>query len=114
MLGRTCLDKAAIETESDHAKDSPNPWTLCRVTQVEELQSIIRFVPVWPSLIAFATVSQMDTMFTLQGNTMDQHMALTPKSPQHPSPSLTLSVPSSGPQCMTAYHCPLCKKVHWP
>ncbi|KAG5060319.1 hypothetical protein JHK87_001348 [Glycine soja] len=90
-LGHTnelkCLDKAAIETESDHT-NWPNSWRLCTVTQVEELKSIIHLLPVWATMIAFATVySQMSTMFVLQGNKMDQHIG------QHftiPSASLSL------------------------
>ena len=59
-----CLDKAAIETEFDRKKDLPNPWRLCTIIQVEELKSIIRLLPDWASLIAFAIVyNQMNTMF---------------------------------------------------
>jgi len=87
------LDKAAVETESDRIKDLPNPWKLCTVTQVEELKSVVRLLPVWASLIAFATVySQMGTMFVLQGNTMDQHIG--PKF-KIPSASLSLFNPLS-------------------
>ncbi|KAK2432664.1 protein NRT1/ PTR FAMILY 8.1 [Trifolium repens] len=83
-----CFDKAAVETESDRIKDVPNPWSLCTVTQVEELKSVIRLLPVWASLIAFATVySQMGTMFVLQGNTMDQHIG-----PKFKIPSASLSL----------------------
>ncbi|KAA8519001.1 hypothetical protein F0562_016225 [Nyssa sinensis] len=82
------LDKAAVEIETDHVKDLPNPWRLCTVTQVEELKSIIRLLPVWASGIVFATVySQMSTMFVLQGNTMDQHIGSHFKIP---SASLSL------------------------
>ncbi|CAJ2670691.1 unnamed protein product [Trifolium pratense] len=83
-----CLDKAAIETQSDRMKGLTNPWRLCTITQVEELKSIICLLPVWATLIAFATVySQMNTMFVLQGNTMDQRIG--PKF-QIPSASLSL------------------------
>ncbi|KAL1330967.1 hypothetical protein AAHE18_12G148200 [Arachis hypogaea] len=83
-----CLDKAAVETDSDRLKDLPNPWKLCTVTQVEEFKSVIRLLPVWASLIAFATVySQMNTMFVLQGNTMDQHIG-----PKFKIPSASLSL----------------------
>ncbi|XP_061374186.1 protein NRT1/ PTR FAMILY 8.1-like [Gastrolobium bilobum] len=83
-----CLDKAAVETQSDRLKNLPNSWRLCTVTQVEELKSIIRLLPVWATLIAFATVySQMSTMFVLQGNTMDQHIG-----PHFKIPSASLSL----------------------
>lgn len=77
-----------MESETDHDKDLPNPWRLCTVTQVEELKSIIRLLPIWASGIVFAAVySQMSTMFVLQGNTMDQHMG-----PNFKIPSASLSL----------------------
>nr|XP_043622567.1 protein NRT1/ PTR FAMILY 8.2-like [Erigeron canadensis] len=82
------LDKAAVETESDRRKSTSNPWKLCTVTQVEELKSIIRVLPIWASGIIFAAVySQMSTMFVLQGNTMDQHIG-----PNFKIPSASLSI----------------------
>ncbi|KAK6125960.1 hypothetical protein DH2020_040268 [Rehmannia glutinosa] len=82
------LDKAAVETEADNVKGAVNPWSLCTVTQVEEFKSIIRLLPVWATGIVFSTVySQMNTMFVLQGNTMDQHMG-----PHFKIPSASLSL----------------------
>ncbi|XVE62015.1 hypothetical protein DITRI_Ditri06bG0085000 [Diplodiscus trichospermus] len=82
------FDKAAVETSSDHIKGSINPWRLCTVTQVEELKSIIRLLPVWATGIIFSAVySQMGTLFVLQGNTMDIHMG---GSFEIPSASLSL------------------------
>ncbi|KAG6771645.1 hypothetical protein POTOM_023025 [Populus tomentosa] len=82
------FDKAAVETQTENIKGLSNPWRLCTVTQVEELKSIIRLLPVWASGIVFATVySQMSTMFVLQGNTMDQHMG-----PDFKIPSASLSL----------------------
>lgn len=59
--------------ESDYSrKESIYPWTLCTVTQVEELKAIIRLLPVWATGIIFTTVySQMSTLFVLQGERMD-------------------------------------------
>ncbi|OWM81707.1 protein NRT1/ PTR FAMILY 8.1-like [Punica granatum] len=82
------FDKAAVETPTEQTKGPVNPWRLCTVTQIEELKSIIRMLPVWASGIVFATVySQMSTMFVLQGNTMDQHMG-----PHFEIPSASLSL----------------------
>ncbi|KAB5552147.1 hypothetical protein DKX38_009458 [Salix brachista] len=82
------FDKAAVETRADNIKGLTNPWRLCTVTQVEELKSIIRLLPIWASGIVFATVySQMSTMFVLQGNTMDQKMG-----PRFKIPSASLSL----------------------
>lgn len=77
-----------METQEERIKNSVSPWTLCTVTQVEELKSVIRLLPIWASGIVFATVySQMSTMFVLQGNTMDQSMG---KHFKIPSASLSL------------------------
>ncbi|KAL7095449.1 hypothetical protein ACP275_10G024500 [Erythranthe tilingii] len=73
------LDKAAVATESD---ENVKPWSLCTVTQVEELKSVIRLLPIWATGIVFSTVySQMSTMFVLQGDTMDQHVGPNFKIP---------------------------------
>ncbi|KAL6998400.1 hypothetical protein U1Q18_008525 [Sarracenia purpurea var. burkii] len=82
------FDKAAVEAETDRVNGSANPWKLCTVTQVEELKSIIRLLPVWATGIVFSAVySQMSTMFVLQGNTMDQHVG-----PNFTIPSASLSI----------------------
>ncbi|XP_058109266.1 protein NRT1/ PTR FAMILY 8.1-like [Magnolia sinica] len=82
------FDKAAVVTGTDDIKTPINPWKLCTVTQVEELKSIIRLLPIWASGIIFATVySQMSTMFVLQGNKMDPSMG-----PHFEIPSASLSI----------------------
>ncbi|KAJ8749754.1 hypothetical protein K2173_012305 [Erythroxylum novogranatense] len=66
------FDKAAVDLQTDHLKDSVDPWRLCTVTQVEELKSIIRLLPIWATGIIFAAVySQMGNLFVLQGETLD-------------------------------------------
>ncbi|RZC78352.1 hypothetical protein C5167_002543 [Papaver somniferum] len=66
------LDKAAVEVQTDHIKGTVNSWSLCTVTQVEELKALIRLLPVWATGIIFATVyGQMGTLFVLQGSSMD-------------------------------------------
>lgn len=61
-----------MEVQSDHIKDSKDPWRLSTVTQVEELKSIIRLLPIWATGIIFAAVyNQMSNFFVLQGNLMD-------------------------------------------
>ncbi|KAK3031377.1 hypothetical protein RJ639_036085 [Escallonia herrerae] len=76
------FDRAALETETDRVDGVASPWKLCTVTQVEELKSVIRLLPVWASGIIFSAVySQMSTMFVLQGDTMDQHIGPNFKIP---------------------------------
>ncbi|KAF3449695.1 hypothetical protein FNV43_RR10426 [Rhamnella rubrinervis] len=82
------FDKAAVETQTDKIKEIVNPWKLCSVTQVEELKSIIRLLPILATGIIFSAVySQMGTLFVLQANTMDLHVTSTF---QIPSASLSL------------------------
>uniref|UniRef100_A0A453DWA4 Peptide transporter PTR5 n=1 Tax=Aegilops tauschii subsp. strangulata TaxID=200361 RepID=A0A453DWA4_AEGTS len=82
------LDKAAVEMPADRAASASSAWRLCTVTQVEELKSVIRLLPVWASGIVFATVyGQSTTMFVLQGNTLDASMG-----PHFSIPSASLTI----------------------
>uniref|UniRef100_A0A453H429 Major facilitator superfamily (MFS) profile domain-containing protein n=4 Tax=Triticinae TaxID=1648030 RepID=A0A453H429_AEGTS len=78
-----CLDKAAVVTTPGGAEEEDEgPWRLCTVTQVEELKSMVRLLPVWASGIVMSAVySQMSTMFVLQGNTLDPRMGASFKIP---------------------------------
>ncbi|KAL7589122.1 hypothetical protein Lser_V15G38318 [Lactuca serriola] len=72
------LDKAAVELPTDHTKGSTNPWTLCTVTQVEELKTVLRLLPIWITGIIFSTIrGQMDNLFVLQGSFMDTQIPNT-------------------------------------
>jgi peptide/histidine transporter 3/4 len=87
------LDRAAVVTADEEGKDgkNPNPWRLCTVTQVEELKSVIRLLPVWASGIVMSAVySQMSTMFVLQGNTLDPRMGSGAGAFKIPSASLSI------------------------
>ena len=76
------LDRAAV----DSGKSSS--WRQCTVTQVEELKTVVRLLPIWASGIVFSTVySQMSTMFVLQGNTLDASMG-----PHFEIPAASLSI----------------------
>ncbi|KAL5198713.1 hypothetical protein ABZP36_002225 [Zizania latifolia] len=74
------LDRAAVVTTGEDGGD--NPWRLCAVTQVEELKTVVRLLPVWASGIVMSAVyGQMSTMFVLQGNTLDPRMGAAFKIP---------------------------------
>ncbi|KAH6810508.1 peptide transporter 1 [Perilla frutescens var. frutescens] len=82
------FDKAAVELQSDHSKESVNPWRLCTVTQVEELKGIIRLLPVWATGIIFSTVyGQMGNLFLLQAEYMDARLG-----PHFTIPEASLSI----------------------
>ncbi|XP_009780466.1 protein NRT1/ PTR FAMILY 8.1-like [Nicotiana sylvestris] len=69
------FDKAAVKLESDENSGSINNWRLCTVTQVEELKSVIKLLPIWATGIIFSTVyNQMSNMFVLQATYMDTHL----------------------------------------
>ncbi|XP_037494427.1 protein NRT1/ PTR FAMILY 8.1 [Jatropha curcas] len=83
------FDKAAVETEKDNVKESVDPWRLSTVTQVEELKSIIRLLPIWATGIIFAAVySQMSNLFVLQGDQMNKYVG----NSSFKIPSASLSV----------------------
>lgn len=72
------FDKAAVEVESNDKKNSKDPWSLCTVTQVEELKAIVRLLPIWATGIIFAAVyNQMGNFFVLQGDRMDTRLGHT-------------------------------------
>ncbi|KAE8689739.1 Protein NRT1/ PTR FAMILY 8.3 [Hibiscus syriacus] len=82
------FDKPAVMTQNDYAEDSLNPWSLCTVTQVEKLKSVITLLLVWALGIIFATVhSQMNTVCVAR----------------HLSPYSTLSALSSGHLFLTSF-----------
>ncbi|KAI5068237.1 hypothetical protein GOP47_0016582 [Adiantum capillus-veneris] len=65
------LDKAATRIEGE--KGNPSAWKLCTVTQVEEVKTIVRLLPIWATGIVFSTVySQMSTLFVEQGQGMNR------------------------------------------
>ncbi|KAG0481769.1 hypothetical protein HPP92_012627 [Vanilla planifolia] len=87
------FDKAAVRSPEDddnrdHESPAANAWKLCTVTQVEELKSLVRLLPIWASGIVFSTVyGQMSTMFVLQGDTLDPHIG-----PNFEIPAASLSI----------------------
>ncbi|CAM0903025.1 unnamed protein product [Alopecurus aequalis] len=62
------LDKAAIVTDEDLEQDANRPWRLCTVTQVEELKTLLRLIPIWlTSAVYFVANTQALTTFVQQG-----------------------------------------------
>ncbi|KAJ0967226.1 hypothetical protein J5N97_024143 [Dioscorea zingiberensis] len=68
------LDKAAVIT-SLHDPQKINKWRLCTVTQVEELKSFVRVLPIWASTIALSiSFAQLSTFFITQSTTMNRNL----------------------------------------
>lgn len=70
-----CLDKAAVVTAGGQQHQQGRrrrPWSLCTVTQVEELKCILRLAPIWLCSILYSTsYSQMSSVFVEQAQAMD-------------------------------------------
>lgn len=69
------LDKAAYITSEDSDRQSEghlSPWSLCTVTQVEEVKCIMRLLPIWLCTIIYSVVfTQMASLFVEQGAAMN-------------------------------------------
>ncbi|KAJ3703010.1 hypothetical protein LUZ61_006715 [Rhynchospora tenuis] len=68
------LNKAAIVSSSDFScSGAVNPWRLCTMSQVEELKSILKLLPIWVTFILFSSVcSQESSVFVEQAMVMDR------------------------------------------
>ncbi|GLJ38890.1 hypothetical protein SUGI_0792860 [Cryptomeria japonica] len=70
------LDKAAILTDYDYIELEKSCWSLCTVTQVEELKALLRVLPVWVSTIALTiSFAQLSTYFVAQGKTLRRELS---------------------------------------
>ncbi|KAJ8498188.1 hypothetical protein OPV22_008740 [Ensete ventricosum] len=80
------LDRAAINVNPREEKRSK--WELCTLTDVEEVKTVIRMLPIWATTIMFWTVyAQMTTFSVSQATTMNRHIG---RSFEIPSGSLTV------------------------
>ncbi|XP_020094715.1 protein NRT1/ PTR FAMILY 7.3-like [Ananas comosus] len=69
------LDRAAVvtypESPSQDEHRPSQPWSLCTITQVEEVKCILRLIPIWFCTIIYSVVySQMSSVFIEQGVVM--------------------------------------------
>ncbi|XP_077211844.1 protein NRT1/ PTR FAMILY 2.11-like [Tasmannia lanceolata] len=73
-----CLDKAAIITEKDKIDPDGSivdPWSLCRMQQVEEVKCIMRVLPIWSACIFYyIAVVQQSTYVVVQALQSDRHI----------------------------------------
>ncbi|KAK8291524.1 hypothetical protein V6Z11_D06G064000 [Gossypium hirsutum] len=88
-----CLDKATIITNKDNRTTSltPNPWSLCSVTRVEEVKMLTGVLPIWATTIMFWTVNaQMVSFSVQQALTMERSIGNS-ETQQHLSMPLVLN-----------------------
>ncbi|KAI3444703.1 hypothetical protein Pfo_001368 [Paulownia fortunei] len=75
------LDRAAVMTQSDKILlsikgQTPNPWHLCTVTQVEEVKCVLRLLPIWFCAIVTSVVFvQVLSLFVEQGAAMNTQVS---------------------------------------
>ncbi|CAL9006856.1 unnamed protein product [Prunus brigantina] len=75
------LDRAAFITCDDiwlmsNQGQTPNPWHLCTVTQVEEVKCILRLLPVWLcTVLSSVAFIQVLSLFVEQGAAMDRRVS---------------------------------------
>ncbi|KAL5577059.1 hypothetical protein UlMin_018758 [Ulmus minor] len=83
------LDKAAIQPNQEQTpSSSPNPWKLCRVTQVENAKTILGTMPIFCcTIIMTLCLAQLQTFSVQQGSTMDTKLS---KSFHIPAASLPI------------------------
>ncbi|KAM1032964.1 hypothetical protein ACFX13_037323 [Malus domestica] len=79
------LDKASIRRGQVDEQQPPNPWKLCRVTQVENAKIILGMVPIFCcTIIMTLCLAQLQTFSIQQGLTMDtsitKHFKIPPAS----------------------------------
>ncbi|TKY71903.1 NRT1/ PTR FAMILY 4.6 [Spatholobus suberectus] len=80
------LDRAAIQIKHDvQSEKPPNPWKLCRVTQVENAKIVLGMVPIFCcTIIMTLCLAQLQTFSIQQGYTMDttftKHFDIPPAS----------------------------------
>ncbi|XP_029124955.1 protein NRT1/ PTR FAMILY 4.5 [Cajanus cajan] len=80
------LDRAAIQINHGVQSDqSPNPWKLCRVTQVENAKIVLGMTPIFCcTIIMTLCLAQLQTFSIAQGYTMDntftKHFKIPPAS----------------------------------
>ncbi|KAG6435665.1 hypothetical protein SASPL_100540 [Salvia splendens] len=70
------LDRAAVMTESEeiflNKGQTPNPWHLCTVTQVQEVKCVLRLLPIWfCTIVASVVFVQVLSLFVEQGASMN-------------------------------------------
>ncbi|KAJ4839895.1 hypothetical protein Tsubulata_003203, partial [Turnera subulata] len=71
------LNKACItinpEKELDNDGIAIDPWSLCTVSQVEELKALIRVLPIWSTGIVISVTISQHSFPVLQAITLDRH-----------------------------------------
>ncbi|PWZ44521.1 Protein NRT1/ PTR FAMILY 6.3 [Zea mays] len=82
------LDHAAINEDPAAGASSSSKWRLATLTDVEEVKTVARMLPIWATTIMFWTVyAQMTTFSVSQATTMDRRVG---GSFQIPAGSLTV------------------------
>lgn len=66
------LDKAAVVVTGADLEGGRDPWRLCTVSQVEEVKTLLRLMPIWlTAAVYFVANSQAQTTFVQQATMTD-------------------------------------------
>ncbi|XP_057500975.1 protein NRT1/ PTR FAMILY 4.3-like [Actinidia eriantha] len=69
------LDKACIKIQVGTTTTKESPWSLCTVTQVEQVKTLILVVPIFACTIIFNTIlAQLQTFSVQQGSAMNTQL----------------------------------------
>ncbi|KAL5729152.1 hypothetical protein ACHQM5_002141 [Ranunculus cassubicifolius] len=73
FLNRACIIRSR---EKDLTSDeiATNPWSLCTVTQVEELKALLKVLPMWSTGIVMSLSMNAHSFPLLQASSMDRHL----------------------------------------
>lgn len=70
------LDRASVITSKEVDNKKQSPWSLCPISQVEEVKCILRLLPIWLCTIIYSVVfTQMASLFVEQGDAMETKIA---------------------------------------
>ncbi|CAN6269126.1 unnamed protein product [Urochloa humidicola] len=83
------LDKAAVVTGAD-LEGAGSSWRLCTVTQVEELKTLLRLIPIWvTSAVYFVANAQTQSTFVQQGTMTETRFVVAGVAFSVPAASMT-------------------------
>ncbi|CAK9166098.1 unnamed protein product [Ilex paraguariensis] len=73
FLNKACTIR---DPEQDLTPDgrASDPWSLCTVTQVEELKSLIKIIPLWSTGIMIFVAMSQSSFPVLQASSLDRHI----------------------------------------
>ncbi|KAM4088933.1 hypothetical protein ACB094_07G110900 [Castanea mollissima] len=76
FLNKACIIRNPLK-DLDSDGLAMDPWSLCTITQVEELKALIKVLPIWSTGIPVAVTLNQHTFGMLQAKTMDRRFFMS-------------------------------------